>query len=564
MKKMMRVLCTLLFAALPALAAAQVEKRVEVTKEYMPDVPPATKLAVRPDMNDTVRLRPEIDYAITPLAISVPLSVEPIRPVSVTYWEFNRPKPFYLKLGAGYPFRSTADFYASTQNPGTGYLLGYINHEGEYGPLRNAFGIRGRATRTGNRIGVAAGKYLGRHTLEGEFSYDNLYGRRYGQFTAPTMPAGFGSDIRYGSFDVAIRLGDDFKDLSRVNFALGLRGSLFLDRSDAMYRAYDARQTHLGVDGALARSFGAHTLRLKLLYEHGDGTKAAEGFFEDLFSVGVRYGVRGGRLRLELGADYYYDKIAAQRVRHYVVPALELRLDLGSDAFVPYLELDGALRDNAPRTLARLNPYGSGGVWGAKSTVSYDFRLGASGTSANGRFVYRFYASAGIRENQLFWYVPFGNAVGGVPLFAGFAFAQGRLQTGSLNGEMEYRPVSRLRMTLGLHGYLYDDTVPYAHGLPPFEGRFALRYGGRKYSVGVSVDLLGRRSWTVTGAATTWGSDTFDAPFSADVGVYADWRVTQGFSLFVEGSNLACMKLYRQAFYPEYGAGFVAGVKFVF
>lgn len=560
--KTIRALCTLLSAVVPMLAAAQVEKRVEVTKEYMPDVPPATKLAVRPDMTDTVCLRPEIDYSITPLAISTRLQTDPLRPATVTYWEFNRPKPFYLKLGAGYPFRTTADFYVSTQNPGTGYLLGYINHDGQFGSLRNDFGVSGRATRTGNRAGVAAGKYLGRHTLEGEIGYDDLYGRRYGQFTSETMPAPFGPTIHYGEFDVAVRLGDDFTDLSRLNFDIGLRGALFLDRSDALRRMPDARQTHLGVDGALARTFGAHTLRLHLRYEHGDGTKASEGYFQDLFSAGVRYGVRGGRLQLELGADYVYDKIAAQRVRHYVLPALDLRLDLGSPAFVPCLEIEGSLRDNAPRRLARLNPYGFGGTWGRKSTVFYDLRLGAEGSSTDRRFSYRVYASAGIRENQLFWYASFDDRAGGTPIFGGFGFGQGRQRVVSLNGEAEFRPVAPLGMTLGLHGYLYDDDCPYAHGMAPFEGRFAIRYGGRKFSVGASVDLLGRRSWTVEGARL--GSDTFDAPFSADVGVDFDWRVTPGFSLFAEGYNLACMKLYRYAFYPEYGAGFVAGVKFVF
>ena len=53
-------------AVLPQLAAAQVEKQVEVTKAYVPKVESASKLAVQPDMADTARLRPQIDYTITP------------------------------------------------------------------------------------------------------------------------------------------------------------------------------------------------------------------------------------------------------------------------------------------------------------------------------------------------------------------------------------------------------------------------------------------------------------------------------------------------------------------
>ena len=116
MKRMLFVAA--LMAALPWGASAQVEKRVEVTKAYVPSVEGASKLAVVPDMTDTVKMRPEIDYTITPLSLQTTLATRPIRPATVTYWEFNRPLPFYLKAGMGYPFNSVLDFYASSQNPG--------------------------------------------------------------------------------------------------------------------------------------------------------------------------------------------------------------------------------------------------------------------------------------------------------------------------------------------------------------------------------------------------------------------------------------------------------------
>lgn len=178
MKKLL--LAALLLAALPRMGAAQVEKQVEVTKAYVPRVGSAAKLPVEPDMTDTTRIRPEIDYTITPLSLQTTLTTRPIRPATVTYWEFNRPQPFYLKAGAGYPLNSVLDFYASTQNPSTGYLIGYVNHEGRYADIENDFGGKYNSLRMYNRAGVAAGKYLGRHVLEGELSYDNRMFHRYG------------------------------------------------------------------------------------------------------------------------------------------------------------------------------------------------------------------------------------------------------------------------------------------------------------------------------------------------------------------------------------------------
>ena len=47
--------------AVPGVLNAQVEKRVEVSKAYVPSVEHATKLAVRPNMVDTAAIQPEID-----------------------------------------------------------------------------------------------------------------------------------------------------------------------------------------------------------------------------------------------------------------------------------------------------------------------------------------------------------------------------------------------------------------------------------------------------------------------------------------------------------------------
>lgn len=56
-----KIQIALLLLGLPLGAAAQVEKQVEVSKSYLPEVAPASKLAIVPDHTDTVKIRPDID-----------------------------------------------------------------------------------------------------------------------------------------------------------------------------------------------------------------------------------------------------------------------------------------------------------------------------------------------------------------------------------------------------------------------------------------------------------------------------------------------------------------------
>ena len=82
MKRVLILSAAVLFCGVPL--RAQVTKQVEVTKTYVPEVSKAVKLPIVPDMTDTVRLRPEIDYTVTPSALATNLSTEPFRPATVT------------------------------------------------------------------------------------------------------------------------------------------------------------------------------------------------------------------------------------------------------------------------------------------------------------------------------------------------------------------------------------------------------------------------------------------------------------------------------------------------
>ena len=216
MKRVLILSAAVLFCGVPL--RAQVTKQVEVTKTYVPEVSKAVKLPIVPDMTDTVRLRPEIDYTVTPSALATNLSTEPFRPATVTYWEFNRPRPLYLKVGAGAPLNSVLDLYASTQNPGTGYAVGYLNHTGDWAEIRNDFGVRPVSWRMHNRMGAAAGKYLGRRLLEGAVYKESQteHENRFLPAASIAYDPADGKFMLYAELTGKVRR-NDMRTLSRLN-----------------------------------------------------------------------------------------------------------------------------------------------------------------------------------------------------------------------------------------------------------------------------------------------------------------------------------------------------------
>ncbi len=567
------LLLTVLCAIAPLGVDAQVEKQVEVTKEYIPSVEQAAKLPVTPDLTDTTQMRPEIGYSVTPVSLNTPLELQPIRPTTVTYWSFNRPLPCYLKLGAGYPLRSVAEFQAATQHPNTGYVVGYLHHEGRYADIRNDFGSKNQSARMLNRVGGATGLYLGRHLLEGAVSYENRLYHRYGAYAASTavdpFPVAPGARIDYGDADVRIRIGDDFQDLSRVNFDVSVSHSLFFDQTDWPNNGNRPRQASFHASGKIARAFGRRRFLLAVGYDQFRGRRSIAEFKEHLIHASARYGTERGSMNLETGIDYYHDRISGTKNQNYLLPFVRLDFNLGTQKLRPFFEVDGSVRDNSYRSLTLQCPYVTPATLLEKSSVDYNSRLGIRGDLWRNRFSYRLYAAFSVRDHHNYWYATgLYDAAEQTVLAATYTLnpRQARQTVTSFHGEAEFHPVSSLRMKLGVHGYLYNDELDFGNGAPSFEADFSIRYAVKRVSFEASLSGQTAREWTLlyTDTLGAEGKSTFEAPATMNLRVAFDWKVTGRIGLFVEGDNLLNHRLYRYPWYPEYGANFTAGIKLAF
>ncbi len=578
-----------LAVALPGMVWAQtdksLEKKVEVTKTYTPKVEHADKLAIVPNMTDTARLHPQIDYTIMPLSLQTRFEMTPIRPATVTYWEFNRPQTIYLKAGAGYPLNSVLDFYIASQNPGTGYVVGYMNHEGRYDKIRNDFGVKNNSTEMFNRGGVAAGKYLGRYVLEGDLRYENRMNHRYGAFVEKgEMGSEYGripgSMADFSAADLVLRFGDDFQDLNRTNFDLTVRGGYFFDHSEWVNYTNKARQMNLNVDLRIARKFKRHTLAFNAGYEMLKGYKRLSDHTEHLVRVGARYGVTRPVWQIEAGADVCFSKIVHGGSEWYVLPYARSSWNFGMQHFVPFVELDAALHNNDYRSLSEENPFLVPGTWEEEKSVVGNLRFGIGGSLWHNKFTYRIYGGLSRLNDHLSWYGVHVHTGSSVETLSGamFALMPSRahdITEWSFNAELKMRPIGALSFNLGFHASHYENDTIFGLGKPDYRGNFSVEYDHEKFKFGASADVESKRWWTVRYNGTmgldgevhveeSEVSERFTAPLAVDVRLLFEWKFSASIRLFAEGFNLADAKLYRLPCYRMSDAGFTMGVKMQF
>ena len=567
-RRYITIALSLVALVLPALAGAQVAKQVVVTKSYVPEVAEAVKRPIEPNMVDTVKMRPEIEYSISPKAYDTSLATHSFKPATVTYWEFNRPKNFYIKAGAGYPLNTVGDLYASVHKKRVGYLVAYLNHQGDYAKLPNYADVRTDAMQMQNRVGVAGGLYCGARILEADVNYNSEMFHRY---------AGDGSEVDIEDVAFKLRFGDNFTDLSRINFALTFTGDYFNDKAGWLAENQQRLQeAHAGVNARLARAIKDHTFELAAGYDGRWGFWDLDDYADNTAYLGLKYGFKRKFVDLKFGAYYCYDRVQQRdKASHYFLPQVKVRFNISRrDMITPYVELVSALESNSYHSLVMSNPYMQLVSRQLKmpNTVNYDLRLGIDGRLAKDKLSYRVYAGMLFVENNIYWY-SFDHMY--------MRPVDARRNIYSINLDLNYKPISKLAISASLHAYSFtnfasitlgEQKVELEGGRSPFEANLKVRYDFGKVAVAAWSDFYSKASWSsveridneLAAESSNLQVESFVTPFMSDVNIDVEWKVAKQCTLFLEGRNLANSKIYRWAWYREMGIHFTVGARVSF
>ncbi len=528
---------------------AQVNKEVEVTKSYVPTVIKADKPMIKAVISDTTYMNPDVDYNIAPLAINTQLQTLPIKPATVTYWEFNKPASAQIKAGIGLPINTLFQGYASSHNASVGYMAAKIDHIGNYSKINKL-----DATQSQNEIAVAGGLYIAKHTLEGSLSYSNdLYNKYAFEQSASTF-------LNYQDFNATVRFGDNFVDMSRFNFNFGLDYSRFYDRRS------NTNDKFL-FESLFGKDIGLGKLLFNLDYQ---SISSSDTYENQNANIGISLASKIANWQLTLGAQYIYDNTKfdeSNTPNHYFIPKLVINRS-SSNAISPFVEIGGSIAQNSFAELSAINPYIYGGL-AAKSSVEYNFAAGLSGQFASSAIAYRLDAEYTVGQNSRFWMLNVIENDDATIYDNYYTLELANLNTTSFNFRLDCKPVSNLLLAFDAHYYLYNDydSDLLVNSRPDYQGSVRLEFRPRKLGFGVKGTIIGERNFTqstVSTASATPVNSTVSLPSVFDMSAYLDLQSSEKFSFFLEGSNLCGAELYPWAGYKGFGLQITAGVKINF
>lgn len=311
MRRRLFAVIAMSLGALSAVHAQDLNRSVDVSKDFAPLIESASKLPVVPDMSDTTTLKPDFRYVVTPRVWPTRFDVAPIRAARLADDLPRRVEPFYAKLGGGAPGQTIADLYLTSRRAGI-----FVNHRGQWADIE---GVAARSIT--NSAGIFGDVRMGRWTLGGELTVDHDV---YDDYIAS------GRTLTFTTPRAAVAVG---------NHVFGLEAEGWLPS----WHGERAGRVSVGV----RRSLGMHFVELR----GGVGGWSADANGNTIVGITPRYVCDNQALRFVAGVEAAYDG-AKDKIR--AIPELEVRI---YGAVSPYIRLAGALNDNSYRTLADTNPY---------------------------------------------------------------------------------------------------------------------------------------------------------------------------------------------------------------
>ena len=530
-----------------------ISQRIEVTRQYVPELEGARKIDLKPQMTDTVTLKPDIKYSITPMPWHSVFGTKPIGAVGNSTAEYKREKPAYLMVGGGYPAQSTLDFRLGLPVGRDTRMGFYADHYGQWTRLENIFQQKERGYWTENTIGVHVSHDFDRRSLDFDFNYGLNYYMLLGEDIINT---GLSATVFYNHVTTSLVFGDTFTDFSRFNYRVGMKG-----------RFWGNLQGDTSFGNPLSDVFADFG------WKWGKGVMLVGIDFDGWWSSGLydwgiafepEYRFEIGRFNIKAGIFAYYDRYRYRCTsgkysdgQFYILPEIEASYAV-FDALVPYISFDGDVASGDYLSLAELNPYMYG--YTARPKVA-DIRGGIRGDAGS---VVAYDAYVGYLVGALPYFTSGDAAMGFGGLFS--------VSLSPVNWFYAGAGVEvRLPFGLGIHfGAKYNsyDTAGnmwsnghgrVGMGIPDFTVYGTLSYNYRdRFVASVGTEVFGRRHFAAC------YDNYVGLPGTVNLKASLEYKTGHKFSIFLKGDNLLNQRIYRYLGYPDLGANVIGGIRLLF
>ncbi len=458
---------------------SKMNQQVEVIKAYRPSVSKADKINLLPEINDTTRFRPDLNYKISSHPVTSGFQSSALKASNQLPAEFNHPG--YGKISGGFGTNLTPffDFYLNNPNSENGTFGLQLNHLSSQGSVELKGGNQIDAPFSYNRA-VAYGSYVYEGvTISSDFSYQRDVNRFYGYPIAIPSDILTNNFVKYFGKDQTNQLGNFHLQVksnasasSALRFNSGVNLSYFNTSTDQVEKA-------MVFVGDFDYDFGAFRGKLSAAYSHFDTENVTNNTdFAVMASSGSSWlqlsptaFYQNENFTIEGGFNLYsvFDNLNGTIVKPY--PKVSFAFHTAEKNFTLYAGLNGYLENNNYSKIASENRWVNPTLTVRPSSHLSTFSAGVKGKITT-PLTFDIGVNYGKTEDQYFYvtrverygYSSSTTSLEGLAYNNAFEVVYDQLSTLDFSGDLSYTGAGMFLLLSG-HFYSYQlnalEKAPY-------------------------------------------------------------------------------------------------------
>jgi len=532
-----------------------VSEEIEVVRPYKPILAEAVKLRRSPNLDDVKTYKAKLNYSITDRKLELNSDIQKLQAQALTDEKQDSLINNYVKGGVGSMGTLLGEIYINNGRDEGLQLGGYFRHFSQEGKLN-------KQNNNTQQLSLFGRSILQENTVSGRINFDRQGTYFYGiDDTRPTLnPNPQRQSLTM--FEAEGELVKNFtEDPDALSYALKANGYVWGDR-------YNAKENYVTLNGYLNKRISSFNLGLAASAEFGNTKDSLTSVANNLLRVNpyIRLQVKGAKITAGVNLVQEFGAYSSTRL----FPAITADFTLIPDYLQIFGEVKGDVNRNSLKGFTDENPWLNSNILVKNTIERLSISGGIKGTGGPG-FGYkaRFYVK---QFDDMPLFVNNFNDFNKFDVIYDF----GKTKLTGLEGEITVQVSDALKWTGRLN---LDDWKPASETYSWFKpglkvsSNFLYTYN-KKLSFNAAVVIQDNVKAKVYTSAPVNPSQ-YVIPNTAiesivtvkgfvDLGVGADYRINNKFSVFAKANNLLNSNYSRYLYYQVNGFNIFGGLSYSF
>lgn len=548
----------LFFCLLPV--SAQVKKQetglkreVTLYNPYKPSLPVVKKKSFLPEMNDTMKVKPDFRYEIRTQPFLPAYTISPIKAAALLPDPLPKLYKSYVNIGLGNYITPLAEISITNERSKKGTIGFYGRHFSTNGKVELQNGKKVFAGYMDNDASLFGRKFFRKNLLESSVDFSQKTRYAYGYDTSLTDYSPAKKDIRldYNNIGAKASLASITLDSTSFSYDFDIFYNFF-------YNTKNLYQHNAGITGMMAKSYKGIYLGSGIGYDYFRLSDFLLTRPKYVASISPFIKKSTEQWSFKLGLQALLDKNMSASPEFHVYPDVNFGFSVVPSYVSFFAGLSGKLEKNEPMKIISENPFlmPDGSLFTLPNT---DHELivsaGLKGNTGLG-WNYLVSASYSLINNMLFYsnivypdslFIPeMGNHFIPLPDDVELLKIHSEM-SGVINDKISYNGSANwYKYTLAENDYAWNK--------PPWDAQIGIKYNLRdKIIAGAELTGIGMRKLHFTNLDPLKPPvlDYFEGPVHINLNLSAEYRYSKILSIWTKFNNISNNRYYEWAYYPS-------------